>query len=420
MRAMHGLTLLFIALTLGGAMVRQWLLGRQVDAVRTHRESVPAPFARTISLADHQRAADFTMAHARLTSVDIVVGTVVLLALTVGGGIDAIDKVWDKAGWNSLWHGAAVIASVVVLMSVVDLPLSVWRTFRIEGRFGFNRTTPALFVADLFKGLLLGIVLGGPLLLAILWLMEHAGNSWWIVAWGLWVAFTLLVSWAWPTFIAPLFNKFEPLGDEALRNRVEALLVRCGFKAKGVFVMDGSRRSSHGNAYFTGLGRNKRIVFFDTLVERLKHEEIEAVLAHELGHFHLHHVRKRLLVSLAMSFVGLAVLGQLATWPTFFHALGLTTPSSHAALLLFMLATHVVTFFLTPLGAGWSRRHEFEADHFAGTQTAPLDLAEALVKLYRDNASTLTPDPVYAAFYYSHPPALARIGRLEKLAGARG
>ncbi|MEQ1579992.1 MAG: M48 family metallopeptidase [Steroidobacteraceae bacterium] len=416
---MHGLTLLFVALALGGAMVRQWLLGRQVDAVRAHRDSVPTPFAQTINLADHQRAADFTVAHARLTSVDIVVGTVVLLALTVGGGIDAIDKLWDKADWSSVWRGAAVIASVVVLMSVVDLPLSVWRTFRIEGRFGFNRTTPALFVADMAKGVLLGVVLGGPLLLAILWLMEHAGAAWWIVAWGVWVAFTLLVSWAWPSFLAPLFNKFEPLADEELRNRVETLLVRCGFKAKGVFVMDGSRRSSHGNAYFTGLGRNKRIVFFDTLVERLKHEEIEAVLAHELGHFRLHHVRKRLLLSLAMSFAGLAILGQLATWPTFFHALGLTTPSNHAALLLFMLATPVVTFFLTPLGAWWSRRHEFEADHFASTQAAPLELVEALVKLYRDNASTLTPDPVYAAFYYSHPPALARIGRLKALAGVQ-
>ncbi len=417
MRAMHGLTLLFIALALAGAMARQWLLGRQVDTVRAHRESVPAPFAQTITLADHQRAADFTMAHARLTSVDTVVGTAVLLGLTVGGGIDAIDDLWGRAGWSSLWHGTAVIASVVVLISIIDLPLSIWRTFRIEGRFGFNRMTPALFLADLLKGLLLGILLGGPLLLAILWLMEHAGTSWWIVAWCIWVAFTLLVTWGWPTFIAPLFNKFEPLADEALRSRVEALLVRCGFKATGVFVMDGSRRSSHGNAYFTGLGRNKRIVFFDTLVERLKHEEIEAVLAHELGHFRLRHVRKRLLVSLVMSFAGLAVLGQLAHWPTFFHALGLTTPSSHAALLLFMLATPVVTFFLTPVGAWWSRRHEFEADHFASTQSAPLELAEALVKLYRDNATTLTPDPVYASFYYSHPPALARIARLKALAG---
>ncbi len=418
MRAMHGLTLAFIALTLAGAMVRQWLLGRQVDAVRAHRESVPAPFSSNITLADHQRAADFTVAHARLSYIDIVVGTLLLLGLTVGGGIDAIDRAWGQVGWSTLWQGTAVIASVVVLMSVVDLPLSVWRTFRIEGRFGFNRTTPAVYVADLLKGLLLGVLLGGPLLLAILWLMEHAGTAWWIVAWGIWVAFTLLVTWAWPTFIAPLFNKFEPLTDAALRQRVEALLARCGFKAKGVFVMDGSRRSSHGNAYFTGLGRNKRIVFFDTLIERLKHEEIEAVLAHELGHFRLHHVRKRLVLSLAMSFAGLALLGQLASWPVFFHALGVTTPSSHAALLLFMLATPVATFFLTPLGAWWSRRHEFEADHFASTQAAPLDLAEALVKLYRDNASTLTPDPAYAAFYYSHPPALARIGRLKSLAGA--
>jgi len=416
---MHALTLAFLALTLAGAGTRLWLLRRQSRAVQDGRDTVPAPFAATVSLEDHRRAADFTLAHARVTALDIVFSAVVLLALTVGGGIAAVDALWAGAGWPQPWHGAAVIATVLLVTGALDLPLSLWRTFRVEGRFGFNRTTPALYIADLLKGLLVGTLMGGPLLVAILLLMEHAGRNWWLYVFVLWVAFTLTISWAWPAFIAPLFNRFVPLPDTELRSRVEALLARCGFKSQGVFVMDGSRRTTHGNAYFTGLGRNKRIVFFDTLMERLAHPEIEAVLAHELGHFRLHHVRQRLLFSLVMSFGALLVLGELAAWPGFFVALGVPSPSSHAALLLFMFASPVVTFFITPVGAWWSRRHEFEADRFASTQTAAAHLATALVKLYRDNATTLTPDPVYASFYYSHPPALTRIERLQQLgAGA--
>lgn len=412
------LTAAFLILAVAGALLRLWLLRRQAASVRSNRDAVPPAFSSVISPEDHRRAADFTLAHSRLTAIDIVIGTVLLLALTVGGGVAAIDNAWQQAGWSGLWHGAAVIATVMLVMAIVDLPLSVWRTFRVEARFGFNRTTPRLYVVDLVRSLVLGTALGAPLLLAILALMERAGQYWWLFAFALWAAFMLVMMWAWPSFIAPLFNKFTPLEDPALRTRVEGLLARCGFASRGIFVMDGSRRSSHGNAYFTGIGRNKRIVFFDTLIERLLPAEIEAVLAHELGHFSLHHVRKRLLVSLLSAFAGLAILGQLAAWPGFYAALGVPEPSNHAALLLFILAMPVITFFLTPLGASWSRRHEFEADAFASAHANAGQLVDALVKLYRDNATTLTPDPLYAAFYFSHPPALVRIQRLQQLARA--
>jgi len=303
-------------------------------------------------------------------------------------------------------------------MQVVNLPFSLWRTFRLEARFGFNRITPALYLADLAKGLALSVLLGGPLVLATLVLMERAGRLWWLWAWGLWLGVMLVMAWAWPAFFAPLFNRFSPLQDQPLRERIESLLRRCGFASKGVFVVDNSRRSSHGNAYFTGIGRHKRIVFFDTLLERLAHPEVEAVLAHELGHFRLKHVRKRLLLSMAASLAGLALLGWLTAQPGFYRALGVPLPSTHAALLLFMLVVPAFMFFITPLASLWSRRHEFEADEFASRYASPAELATALVKLHRDNASTLTPDPVYAAFYYSHPPPLVRISRLRAATGA--
>src|SRR5207302_84877 len=289
-------------------------------------------------------------------------------------------------------------------VQLIHLPLSVWRTFGLEARFGFNRTTPALFLADLGRGLALAVALGAPVLTAILLLMERAVRWWWVWAWGLWLAVMLLMTWAWPAFIAPLFNRFVPLPDLALRERLEALLDRCGFTSRGVFVVDSSRRSTHGNAYFTGIGRHKRIVFFDTLLEQLAHPEVEAVLAHELGHFRLRHVRQRLLLSVALAFAGLALLGWLSRAPGFYAALGVPVPSTHAALLLFAFAAPAFTFFVTPLGSLWSRRHEFEADDFASRHASAAELASALVKLHRDNASTLTPDALYAAFYYSHPP----------------
>lgn len=416
---MHWFTALFVIALLSAAAVRIWLNLRQSTAVRSHRDRVPEAFAGQIDLASHQKAADYTLAHAKLSRWDLLLDVIVALALTLGGGIDLIDRLLGRLDLPSVAHGTAVVLTVLLVISIVSLPLSLWRTFGIEARFGFNRMTLKLFFADLFKSLLLGALLGAPLIFVILLLMERAGEWWWVLAWLVWVGFTIFVTWAWPTFIAPLFNKFTPLSDDELKHRTEALLQRCGFSSKGVFVMDGSRRSVHGNAYFTGVGRNKRIVFFDTLIERLQVPEIEAVLAHELGHFKLHHVRSRLALSLATGLVGLALLGVLARWPEFYSALGVSSPAPHTALLLFMFVLPAFTFFLTPLGAWWSRKHEFEADEFATRHADPRQLADALVKLYRDNATTLTPDRLHSAFYDSHPPAVVRISRLQQLARER-
>jgi STE24 endopeptidase len=410
---MHPITLLFIAAVVIGTALELWLLQRQIATVAAHRGHVPEPFAQTVTAAEHAKAADYTIAKARFGSISEISNAVITLALTVGGGIAALDAVWRHTGWKEPWLGLAVMGSMFLITTLLTLPLSIWQTFRLEARFGFNRTTPALFSADLAKNLLLAVLLGGPLLLATLALMERAGQWWWIWAWLLWLGVMFIMTWAYPAFIAPLFNKFSPLKDEELKSRIEALLTRCGFKSQGVFVVDNSRRSSHGNAYFTGIGNNKRIVFFDTLLERLAHPEVEAVLAHELGHFSLKHVRKRLLLSIVMTFVALGLLGWLTTQTTFYTALGVPTPSTHAALLLFVLAAPFFTMFITPLSSRWSRRHEFEADAFATQHADARELADALVKLYRDNASTLTPDPVFVAFHYSHPPALERISRLR-------
>ncbi len=413
---MEWLTALFVFAVLAGSAIELWLAQRQTVAVARHRGVVPEPFAASISAEDHAKAADYTVAKVRLGRIGLGLDAALVLALTVGGGLAALDALWRRSHLAEPWLGLAVIASAALLIRLVSLPLSLWRTFRLEARFGFNRTTPALYLADLAKSLALAVVLGGPLLLATLWLMERAGRWWWLVAWLLWLAFMLVMAWAWPAFIAPLFNRFSPLADQELRGRIESLLERCGFASKGVFVVDSSRRSSHGNAYFTGIGRHKRIVFFDTLLETLGHGEVEAVLAHELGHFRLKHVRQRLWVSVAAAFAGLAVLGWLATQSGFYRALGVPTPSPHAALLLFVLAVPAFTFFITPLASLWSRRHEFAADAFATRHASAAELAAALVKLHRDNASTLTPDPIYAAFYYSHPPPLVRITRLQEQA----
>ena len=416
---MHWFTGLFVLLLLSSTAWRSWLNQRQVAAVLRHRDRVPEAFSDQIDLAAHQKAADYTVAGAKVNRWDVLLDAVVALVLTLGGGIDLIDRWWQAAGLSPAWHGTAVVLSTLLVVGAIGLPLSLWRTFGIEARFGFNRMTPALYIADLFKSLALSLLLGGPLIFVILYLMQQAGELWWLYAWLVWVGFTVLITWAWPTLFAPLFNKFTPLSDEALKQRTEALLQRCGFASKGVFVMDGSRRSVHGNAYFTGVGRNKRIVFFDTLIERLQIAEVEAVLAHELGHFRLHHVRSRLIFSLGMGLLGLALLGGLAQWPAFYSALGVSTPSAHAALLLFMFVLPAFTYFLTPLGSWWSRKHEFEADEFAAQYADARQLADALVKLYRDNATTLTPDRLHSAFYDSHPPALVRIARLQSLATPR-
>ena len=409
---MHWPTTLFIAAVVIATAVELWLALRQITAVASHRDRIPEPFAGQLSAEDHRKAADYTVAKARLGMVSTVIDSIVTLALTVGGGIAAIDALWRHTGWGEPWLGLAVIGTVAAVMGILGLPLSAVRTFRLEAAFGFNRMTPMLFLGDLAKGILLGVLIGGPLVLAVLELMDHAGRWWWLAAFGCWLVVTLLITWAWPAFIAPLFNKFSPLEDTSLKGRIEALLERCGFRSSGVFVVDGSRRSAHGNAYFTGIGRHKRIVFFDTLLKQLASPEIEAVLAHELGHFRLRHVRQRLLVSFVTMLVGFALLGWLAGKPGFYRALGVPTPSTHAALILFALVVPVALFFTTPLGSLWSRRHEFAADRFASQHASARELASALVKLYRENASTLTPDPVYTAFYYSHPPALERIARL--------
>jgi STE24 endopeptidase len=409
---MYWPTALFIAAVIIATAVELWLAARQIAAVEAHRDRIPEPFAGQLSPEDHRKAADYTVAKARFGMVSHLIDAAVTLALTVGGGIAAIDALWRHTAWGEPWLGLAVIATVAAVVSLVGLPFSLLRTFRIEARFGFNRTTPTTFIVDLAKGIGLAALIGGPLVLAVLVLMDHAGRWWWLAAFGCWLVVMLLVTWAWPAFIAPLFNKFSPLEDASLKQRIEALLARCGFRSSGVFVIDGSRRSAHGNAYFTGIGRHKRIVFFDTLLEQLAAAEIEAVLAHELGHFRLRHVRQRLLVSCATMLAGFALLGWLAGKAAFYRALGVPTPSTHAALVLFALVVPVALFFTTPLGSLWSRRHEFAADRFASQHASARELASALVKLYRDNASTLTPDPLYTAFYYSHPPALERIARL--------
>lgn len=412
---MHAFTYAFLAFLALGLAVRSWLNFRQVRHVQDHRDAVPEAFAGAVTPEEHRKAADYTVAKARLGRWDMVLGAVVLLAFTLGGGIDAIDALWRGASLPPYVLGAAVVITVMLASALIDLPLSIYSTFVLEERFGFNRSTPALFIADLFKGLLLALLLGGPLLLLTLWFMDATGSWWWLWVWALWTGFSLLLTWAYPTFIAPLFNTFSPLEDVALRERIEKLLDRCGFRSSGIFVMDGSKRSAHGNAYFTGVGRSKRIVFFDTLMKDLAPEEIEAVLAHELGHFKRKHVTKRLIVSAAMSLAALALLGWLIDKPWFYNALGISTPSDHAALLIFLLVLPAFTWPLTPLGAIFSRRHEFEADEFAAENAKASALESALVCLYRENASTLTPDPVHSAFYDSHPPAPVRISRLREL-----
>lgn len=402
----------FLALSLG---LRLWLARRQARHVARHREQVPPAFANVITPDEHRKAADYTIARVKLGMAELVLGTLVLLGWTLGGGLQLLDEAWRAGGWPPMAVGTAVILSVFLIGAAIELPLSAYATFVLEERFGFNRTTPATFIADLFKGLVLLLLLGTPLAAAALWFMHHTGAWWWLWVWALWLGFTLLLTWAWPTLIAPWFNRFSPLEDPSLRARIEALLERCGFRSSGVFIMDGSKRSAHGNAYFTGVGNSKRIVFFDTLLDSLQPAEIEAVLAHELGHFRLRHIRNRLLASALASLGVLALLGWLSGQAWFYTGLGVDRPAPHLALLLFLLAGPAFGFFLTPLAALWSRRHEFEADEYAVRQSDGAALIRALVTLYRDNASTLTPDPVHSAFYDSHPPAPVRIQRLKAL-----
>lgn len=411
---MNALTWTFLAALAAATTTRLWLAQRQIRHVRAHRGAVPFTFSSAIPLAAHQKAADYTVAKGRIAMLDIVIGAAVLLALTLGGLIDWLQAQWaDVLEPGGLWHGSALIASVVVLLAIVDLPFSIYRTFVIEARYGFNRMTPKLYLTDLVKHAALAALLGIPLLLLVLWLMGQMGDLWWLYVWIAWMGFNLLVLLIFPTFIAPLFNRFSKLEDPGLTARVEALLRRCGFRSSGLYVMDGSRRSSHGNAYFTGFGAAKRIVFFDTLLARLAPPEVEAVLAHELGHYRLHHVWKRIALLFLASLGMLWLLGQLIGEPWFYEGLGVSRPSTASALLLFMLVIPVYTFFLQPVASVYSRRHEFEADAYAARHSNAAELVKALVKLYKDNAATLTPDPLHSAFYDSHPPAAVRIARLK-------
>jgi STE24 endopeptidase len=410
----NALTWLFLAALAAAMLTRLWLARRQIAHVRAHRSAVPPGFAEVMPLNAHQKAADYTVAKARLGIVELLAGTLVLLALTLGGLLHWISERWATVFEpGGLAHGTALVGSVVVLLSVLELPATLYRTFVIEARFGFNRMTPALFLADLAKHAALAAALGLPLLMLVLWLMQAMGERWWLWVWLAWMAFNLLILLAYPTFIAPLFNKFSRLEDPALGGRIEQLLARCGFRSNGLFVMDGSRRSAHGNAYFTGFGAAKRIVFFDTLLTRLAPGEVEAVLAHELGHYRRHHVWKRIVLLFAFSLALLWVLGQLIDEPWFYAGLNAGEPATAMGLLLFVLVMPAFTFFLQPLASLYSRRHEFEADAYAAAHASAAELVRALVKLYQDNAATLTPDPLHSAFYDSHPPAALRIARLQ-------
>ncbi len=411
----------FAAAVVAQTAVRLWLAGRQMAAVSAHRDEVPEMFRGQISPQYQRKAADYTGARVRLGRIATVYEALLKLALTLGGGLAAVDAWVARTGLPAPWSGLALVAAVFLLLQVAGLPFALWRTFGVEARFGFNRVTPRLFAADLAKELALAALLGIPLLLATLTLMQRAGPWWWAIAWLIWLGVTFALTWAAPRYLAPLFNRFSPLADDALERRVAGLLERCGFALDGgVFVMDGSRRSAHGNAYFTGIGRHKRIVLFDTLLARIEPEEIEAVLAHELGHFRLKHIRHHLMLSIAAMGAGLALLAGLAAQPGFYTSLGVPRASNGAALVLFALIVPVFGYFLKPLRAWWLRRHEFEADDFAAAHADPAKLSAALVKLYRDNATALTPDPIHSAFYDSHPPAPVRIARLNALAAGRG
>lgn len=410
------LTYAFAATLLAGLLTKFWLATRQIRHVASHRDIVPAPFAQTVTLTAHQAAAEYTVAKVRFGLAETAWSAAVLLGWTLLGGLDLLNKLLLDALGGGMVQQLVLLATFAVIGGLLELPFTLWQTFRLEQRFGFNKMTWRLWLVDAFKGLAVGIALGLPIAALVLWIMSAAGSTWWIWAWGSWMIFNLLLMLIYPTFIAPLFNNFAPLDDAGLKARVTALMQRCGFAAKGLFVMDGSRRSAHANAYFTGFGASKRVVFYDTLLRQLSAGEVEAVLAHELGHFKHRHIAKRMVMLFASSFAGFALLGWLSGRSWFYAGLGvqpdLGTLNDAVALLLFLLAMPVFGFFIAPLSACLSRRDEFEADAYAIAQASGADLSAALLKLYQDNASTLTPDPVFVKFYYSHPPASERLARM--------
>ncbi len=411
-------TTAFVVALLAGLLLKSWLATRQIRHVVRHRGEVPPRFAEKVSLQAHQKAADYTVTKTRFGLIELALGSVVLLGWTLLGGLDMLNKFLLESIGPGMTQQLALLASFALIGGLIELPLTLYQTFGIEARFGFNKMTPRLWLADLVKSVLVGSVIGLPIAALILWLMGAAGSFWWLWAWAVWMGFNLLLLMVYPTFIAPLFNKFKPLDDESLKARVTRLMHKCGFAAKGLFVMDGSKRSAHANAYFTGFGAAKRVVFYDTLLSKLSPEEVDAVLAHELGHFKHRHIIKRIVSLFALSLVGFALLGYLSSQVWFYTALGVRpnmaagAPNDALALLLFMLAVPIFTQFVSPIFTQVSRKHEFEADAFAVAQTSSADLSTALLKLYEDNASTLTPDPVYVKFYYSHPPAIERLARM--------
>lgn len=410
---MNTFTLIFLAALAISLSVRIWLAQRHLRYVASHRDAVPAAFSDTITLTQHHKAADYTLAKTRLSFLQIMVETSLLLAFTLGGGLQWLDNALSGVFASEMARNILLIGSVMVIGAVIELPLDLYRKFVIENRFGFNSLTPKRFFIDLLMQTTIGVLLGLPLLFVVLWLMQAAGGLWWLYTWLVWVGFNLTLLAIYPTFIAPLFNRFEPMENSTLKSRIEQLLQKCGFTAQGLFVMDGSKRSSHGNAYFTGFGKTKRIVLFDTLLKHLEADEVEAVLAHELGHFKRRHVVKRMAWVFAASLAFLWVLNWLMTQTWFFNGLNVTSQNTGMALVLFFLVLPVFTFLLQPLSSLYSRKHEFEADQYAAIQTQAHSLISALTKLYRDNASTLTPDPLYAMFYNSHPDAQQRIARLQ-------
>jgi len=410
---MNEFTWVFIAVLALMTGLELWLSRRQSRYVTAHRDKVPEAFSSQVDLKAHQKAADYTVAKGKLNRIQSIFGMVLLLIWTLGGGLAILFDFWQGLGWSEMLTGIVFMLSFFVIGSLIELPLSWYQTFVLEDRFGFNRNTPALFLSDLFKQTLLMLAIGAPLIWGALWLMNSAGEYWWMYLWLALMSFSLVMMWAYPAFIAPLFNKFTPLEDVQLKARVEALLERCGFKSQGIFVMDGSRRSGHGNAYFTGLGNNKRIVFFDTLLNTLDEDQIEAVLAHELGHFRRKHVMKNMGVMAVLSFLSLAILGWASAETWFFNGLGVTNESSAMALVLFMLVIPVFSFFLHPMMTALSRKYEFEADDYAASVSSSEHLVQALVELYQENASTLTPDPLVSAIYDSHPPATLRVAHLQ-------
>lgn len=412
---MNEFSIIFLIFLTTSLLLTLWLNHRQIRYILQHRDVVPAAFKDQIEIQAHQKAANYTVAKTRVSTLSSLLSAILLILFTFAGGINEISAACLQMISNELAAGVALIFSVILLSHFVDMPIELYQTFKIEQKFGFNKTTVKQYLKDQALQLTLMLIIGIPVIYALLWVMGKMGDYWWLYAWALTIAFTFFMTWLVPTLIAPLFNKFTPLEEGALKTRIQQLLERCGFNSKGIFVMDGSRRSGHGNAYFTGIGSNKRIVFFDTLIETLNTEEIEAVLAHELGHFKCKHITKQIVVSTFITLAGFALLGWLKQQPWFFDGLFVSQATDAAALLLFLLISPVFMTFLQPLSSAMQRKFEFEADAFASSLTNPYDLVQALVKLYRDNASTLTPDPLYSSFHHSHPPAAIRIKHLNSL-----